>query len=111
MSGRRMRDKFRTGKTARYVIGTIRPVHYPIPTDGSVGRMLAATNRDPNRPAHTHFEVSATGYDPVTSRLFDSIDPYLRSDAVFGVKESLIVEFTERDGKASAEFDFVLKPA
>ena len=105
-----MRGKFRTGKDGRYVIRTIRPVHYPVPTDGPVGRMLRATNRDPNRPAHTHFEVSATGYEPLTTHLFDSIDPYLRSDAVFAVKDSLIVDFTEKDGHATTAFDFVLKP-
>jgi hydroxyquinol 1,2-dioxygenase len=106
-----MRGRFKTGKDGRYLIKTTRPVHYPIPTDGPVGQMLAATNRHPNRPAHTHFVVSAPGYEPVTTHIFDSIDPYLKSDAVFGVKDSLIVDFTEKDGQASAEFDFVLKPA
>lgn len=106
-----MRGRFRTGKDGRYEIRTTRPVHYPIPTDGPVGRMLDATNRHPNRPAHTHFVVSASGYEPVTTHIFDSIDPYLKSDAVFGVKDSLIVDFREKDGKAAAEFDFVLKPS
>ena len=106
-----MRGKFRTGKDGRYVVRTTRPVHYAIPTDGPVGVMLGATNRHPNRPAHTHFVVSALGYEPVTTHIFDSIDPYLKSDAVFGVKDSLIVDFAEKDGQAAAEFDFVLKPS
>jgi hypothetical protein len=68
--------------------------------------------------------VSADGYEPVTTHIFDSIDPYLKSDAVFGVKESLIVNFEQHapgDEAArtfgidtsfvTAEFDFVLKPA
>lgn len=107
-----MRGKFRTGKEGTYVVRTTRPVHYQIPTDGPVGQMLKATNRHPWRPAHTHFVVSASGYEPVTTHIFDSIDPYLKSDAVFGVKDSLIVDFTTNDkGEATAEFDFVLKPA
>ena len=107
-----MRGIFRTGRDGRYLVRTTRPVHYQIPTDGPVGRMLKATNRHPWRPAHTHFVVSADGYEPVTTHIFDSIDPYLKSDAVFGVKESLIVDFKTNDtGAASAEFDFVLKPA
>jgi protocatechuate 3,4-dioxygenase beta subunit len=74
--------------------------------------MLKATNRHPWRPAHTHFVVSAPGYEPVTTHIFDSIDPWLKGDAVFGVKESLIVEFKTNDkGEATASFDFVLKPA
>jgi protocatechuate 3,4-dioxygenase beta subunit len=107
-----MRGIFRTGPDGRYVVRTTRPVHYQIPTDGPVGRMLKATNRHPWRPAHTHFVVSADGYEPVTTHIFDSIDPYLKSDAVFGVKESLIVDFKTNDtGEVTAEFDFVLKPA
>jgi catechol 1,2-dioxygenase len=120
----RMRGKFRTDQNGRFLVRTTRPVHYQIPTDGPVGAMLRATNRHPWRPAHVHFVVSADGYEPVTTHLFDSIDPYLKSDAVFGVKESLIVDFEEHapgDEAAAtfgmdkpfvtAEYDFVLKPA
>jgi catechol 1,2-dioxygenase len=120
----RMRGKFRTDQNGRFLVKTTRPVHYQIPTDGPVGAMLRATNRHPWRPAHVHFVVSADGYEPVTTHLFDSIDPYLKSDAVFGVKESLIVDFEEHapgDEAAArlgmdtpfvtAEYDFVLKPA
>jgi len=119
----RMRGHFRTGADGTYWFRTTRPVHYPIPTDGPVGRMLQATNRHPNRPAHVHFVVSADGYEPVTTHVFDSIDPYLKSDAVFGVKDSLIVDFAEHKPGSemakkfgmdtpfvTAEYDFVLKP-
>jgi hydroxyquinol 1,2-dioxygenase len=106
-----MRGIFRTGKDGVYSFRTTRPVHYPIPTDGPVGTMLNATNRHPNRPAHTHFRISAAGYSPVTTHLFDRIDPYLESDAVLGVKESLKVDFKD-DGKGGVEasYDFVLAP-
>ena len=77
------------------MVKTTRPVHYQIPTDGPVGEMLRATNRHPWRPAHVHFVVSAEGYEPVTTHIFDSVDPYLKSDAVFGVKDSLIVDFEQ----------------
>jgi catechol 1,2-dioxygenase len=120
----RMRGRFRTDSDGRFVVGTTRPVHYQIPNDGPVGAMLRATNRHPWRPAHVHFVVTANGYEPVTTHIFDSIDPYLESDAVFGVKESLIVDFEEHapgDEAArtfgldtafvSAEYDFVLKPS
>jgi hydroxyquinol 1,2-dioxygenase len=120
----RMRGRFRTGADGRFVVKTTRPVHYQIPSDGPVGRMLRATNRHAWRPAHVHFVVSAEGYESVTTHLFDAIDPYLGSDAVFGVKESLIVSFAahtpeDEAGTAfgmatpfvTAEYDFVLKPA
>lgn len=119
-----MRGKFRTSIDGRFIVKTTRPVHYQIPSDGPVGRMLKATNRHAWRPAHVHFVVSADGYEPVTTHLFDAIDPYLTSDAVFGVKTSLIVDFEEHvagDDAAeqfgmsspfvSAEYNFVLKRA
>lgn len=118
-----MRGKFRTGADGKFLIRTVRPVHYQIPSDGPVGRMLRATNRHPWRPAHIHFVVSAAGYEPLTTHLFDSIDEYLASDVVFAVKESLICQFElhqTRDPEAerlgveppfsTTHFDFVLKP-
>jgi protocatechuate 3,4-dioxygenase beta subunit len=119
-----MRGLFTTGADGKYLVKTTRPVAYQIPSDGPVGRMLAATNRHPWRPAHVHFVVSAPGFKPVTTHLFDSVDKYLDGDAVFGVKNSLICEFpthTIKDAAAeqfkaeppfcTCEYDFVLAPA
>ena len=120
-----MRGKFRTDAEGRYLMRTVLPVNYPIPSDGPVGAMLKATGRHPWRPAHIHFVVSADGYEPVTTHIFDRTDPYLGSDAVFAVKESLICDFVAaRDARrrgdagsaspgrsARAEFDFRLTPA
>ena len=79
------------------------PRYYPIPVDGPVGRLLAATARHPYRPAHIHFIVSAPGYATVTTHLFADDSPYLDSDAVFGVKESLVRAFPEVDDPERAE--------
>ncbi len=119
-----MRGKFRTDAEGRYLIRTVLPVNYPIPSDGPVGAMLRATGRHPWRPAHIHFVVSADGYDPVTTHIFDRTDEYLGSDAVFAVKDSLICDFARHEkaeGDAArlgveppyytTEFDFRLKPA
>ena len=114
------RGKFTTDAEGRYGIRTIKPVSYPIPTDGPVGKMLLGMGRHPYRPAHVHTKVSAPGYEPITTHVFVKGDPYLGSDAVFGVKDSLVVEFRDRpagqtpDGKSSdkpycvAEYDFRL---
>lgn len=119
-----MRGKFRTDSDGRFLFRTSRPIHYQIPSDGPVGRMLRATNRHPWRPAHIHFVVSAKGYEPVTTHIFDSIDEYLDSDTVFAVKDSLICTFERHDTRDEAanrfgidppfctvQFDFVLKNA
>jgi hydroxyquinol 1,2-dioxygenase len=119
-----LRGRFRTGEDGAFLIRTVRPVFYAIPTDGPVGRMLTATNRHPWRPAHIHFVVSAEGYEPVTTHIFDDTDPYLESDTVFAVKDSLTCTFVRHDRDeqeaarlgveppfCTAQFDFVLKPA
>src|SRR5262249_25674007 len=84
-----MRGQFRSDGEGRFLVRTVRPVHSPIPADGPVGAMLRATGRHPWRPAHIHFVVSADGYEPVTTHIFDRDDEYLGSDAVFAVKDSL----------------------
>ena len=71
----------------------MKPAAYPIPDDGPVGQLLKATGRHPMRPAHIHFMVRAPGYKPLTTHIFVEGDPYLESDAVFGVKDSLVVNF------------------
>lgn len=92
-----MRGKFHTDAEGRFWFQTTRPLQYPIPSDGPVGDMLTATGRHPWRPAHIHFVVSADGYEPVTTHIFDSVDNYLDSDTVFGVKDSLITKFERHD--------------
>jgi hydroxyquinol 1,2-dioxygenase len=89
------RGRFITGADGRYAFRTVKPVSYSIPTDGPVGVMLRAMGRHPFRPAHVHLIVSAPGYGAVTTHLFVKGDPYLDTDAVFAVKESLIVDFVE----------------
>jgi hydroxyquinol 1,2-dioxygenase len=119
-----MRGRFHTDAAGRYLIRTVLPVNYPIPSDGPVGAMLRATGRHPWRPAHIHFVISAEGYEPVTTHIFDRRDEYLGTDAVFAVKDSLICDFVRHEkgtGDAArlgieppyytAEFDFRLKPA
>ena len=98
-----LRGQFTTGGDGLYWFRSIKPSSYPIPSDGTVGTMLNALGRHPMRPAHVHFIVSARGYETVTTHVFVEGDPYLESDAVFGVKESLIVPFVLHDDRPSAE--------
>ena len=118
-----LRGRFRTDAAGRYKIVAIKPVSYAIPDDGPVGQLLRALGRHPFRPAHVHFRVSAPGYAPLTTHLFVRGDPYLDSDAVFGTKDSLVVDFVRNDSAEDAgrhgvrapfsevTYDFVLRPA
>lgn len=87
------RGKFTTGADGSYGFKTVKPVSYPVPTDGPVGKMLLGMGRHPYRPAHVHVIVTAPDYERVATHLFVEGDEYLDSDAVFGVKHSLVVDF------------------
>jgi hydroxyquinol 1,2-dioxygenase len=114
------RGHFLTDKDGAYGFRHVKPIPYPIPTDGPVGEMLLKMGRHPMRPAHIHAILVREGFHPLTTHLFIKGDPYNHSDTVFGVKESLIVDFTEYppgptpDGLVSevpfftAEFNFVI---
>jgi catechol 1,2-dioxygenase len=88
-----LRGVFRTGADGRYWFRAVKPKYYPIPADGPVGQLLDALGRHPYRPAHLHYILKADGYETLTTHIFDPDDPYINSDAVFGVKESLLAEF------------------
>jgi hydroxyquinol 1,2-dioxygenase len=92
-TGMKARGKIRTDAQGRYWFRSIRPTFYAVPTDGPVGRMLRKMGRHPYRPGHIHMIVSAAGYLPVTTHLFIAGSDYLDTDAVFGVKESLVAQF------------------
>ncbi|MET7690407.1 dioxygenase [Streptomyces sp. NPDC005483] len=89
------RGLFRTDADGRFAFRTIVPSHYPIPTDGPVGELLKTADRHPYRPAHIHFIAAAPGHRDLTTHIFIQGSPYLDSDAVFAVKESLVTELVE----------------
>lgn len=97
------RGRLRSDKDGYYAFVTMKPVSYSIPTDGPVGRMLKAMNRHSMRPAHVHFVVSHPGFEPVTTHVFASGDEYLDSDAVFGVRSSLVADFKPCSDEALAK--------
>ena len=94
-AARRARAVLRTDARGAIRFRSIVPTAYPIPVDGPVGRMLAATGRHPWRPAHLHFMIRAAGYQPLTTHIFRDGDAYLDSDVVFGVRSSLVGDYVE----------------
>ena len=118
-----LRGIFKTGMDGRYWFRTVKPTSYPVPVDGPVGELLHASGRHPMRPAHIHFMISAPGYERLTTHIFVEGDEYLESDAVFGVKDSLVVNFVKNDSQAAGaqydlkapfyevDFNFGLKPS
>jgi hydroxyquinol 1,2-dioxygenase len=119
----RARATLQTGPNGEYHFRTIVAEAYPIPHDGPVGRMLQALGRHPWRPAHLHFMIRADGYETLITHVFRNGDKYLDSDAVFGVRSSLIADWirnepgTAPDGTQlevpfyTLDFHFILHPA
>ncbi|WP_298432198.1 intradiol ring-cleavage dioxygenase [uncultured Jannaschia sp.] len=118
-----LRGVFRTGADGRYHFWGARPRFYPIPDDGPVGKLLAQLGRHPYRPAHLHYILEAPGFETLITHIFDPDDTYINSDAVFGVKQSLLAKFELIDDpvRIAAEgaagpfheviHDFVLAPS
>jgi len=121
--GPQNRGHLTTDAEGNYSFWAVRPVAYPIPDDGPVGELLRAGGRGAMRPAHVHFMVTAPGYTRLITHVFARGDKYLASDAVFGVKDSLIADFVEHpagtapDGRTLGEsfytvdYDLILATA
>ena len=118
-----LRARFHTDANGYYHYWAIKPALYPVPVDGPVGAMLTRMGRHPFRPGHMHKMLSAPGFEKLTTHIFVSDSKYLDSDAVFGVRHSLIVDFkAQSPGKApdgrvmeraycTAHCDFRLAPS
>ena len=118
----RARATLRSAQDGSYHFRSIVATSYPIPHDGPVGQLLEALNRHPWRPAHLHFRITAPGYETLVTHVFRDGDPYLDSDAVFGVRSSLVADWVRHPAGPTPEgdvleipfhtldFDFVLNP-
>ncbi|SDL29733.1 intradiol ring-cleavage dioxygenase [Nonomuraea jiangxiensis] len=113
-----------TDDEGRYRFWAITPTPYPIPHDGPVGAMLDAVGRSPMRASHLHFMVAHEGCRTLVTHIFVRGDALLDSDAVFGVKESLVKDFERHpagtptpDGRvldgtwSRTRFDIALAPS
>ncbi|ANY08840.1 maleylacetate reductase and hydroxyquinol 1,2-dioxygenase domain-containing protein [Pseudonocardia sp. HH130630-07] len=98
LEGPVLRGRLRTDGDGRLRFRSILPSEYPIPTDGPVGGLLAATGRHPYRAPHLHVLIDAPGHRRLVTQLFVRGGRHLDSDAVFGVKDDLIVDFVPRTG-------------
>ncbi|WP_426570319.1 maleylacetate reductase and hydroxyquinol 1,2-dioxygenase domain-containing protein [Streptomyces canus] len=98
LEGPVLRARLRSDAEGRLTFWSILPSEYPIPQDGPVGQMLSAVGRHPYRAPHLHFMIDAPGHRRLITQLFVAGGSYLDSDTVFGVKDQLIVDFTEQTG-------------
>lgn len=88
-----LRGRLTSDADGRLQFQTIKPRGYALPGDGPVGKLMATLGLRLERPAHLHFRVSAPGFQTLTTHVFDSADPAIEQDALFGVKPELRAEF------------------
>jgi len=92
-----LRGKFTTDAEGRFWFGSVKMIGYPLPTEGVVGRLLKAQNRQPNRPAHLHALIFKPGFKVLISQVYDPEDPNLLADPQFGVTRALLGEYVRHD--------------
>jgi catechol 1,2-dioxygenase len=92
-----LRGKFATTPEGRFWFRSVKPVGYPIPTNGPVGRLLEAQRRHPFRPAHLHALIFKQGFKTLVSQVYDPADPNIDSDVQFGVTEAVLGDYRRHD--------------
>jgi catechol 1,2-dioxygenase len=92
-----LRGKFTTDHEGRFWFRSVKMIGYPVPTDGVVGRLLAAQGRHPMRPAHLHALIVKPGFKVLISQVYDANDPHIASDVQFGVTKALLGDFVRHD--------------
>jgi hydroxyquinol 1,2-dioxygenase len=97
-----MRALYRVQADGSYLIRTVAPIAYTIPMDGTIGELMNRTNLSHMRPAHIHFAIAAPGFHGLVTHLFKSGDKWIDHDAVYGVKEPLIVDFKKMPAGSKA---------
>jgi catechol 1,2-dioxygenase len=91
-----LRGKFITDKDGKFHFWSVKPVGYPIPTNGVVGQLLTAQNRHPMRPAHLHALAFKEGFKTLISQVYADDDPNLATDVQFGVTNALTGRFVSQ---------------
>jgi catechol 1,2-dioxygenase len=105
-----LRGQFHADEAGTFELVALLPTPYPVPTDGPVGELIRLAKRQPNRPAHIHFIVSAPKYETLITQVFRKGDDIIDEDPVFSADGNLIGEFRKENGQYRLHYDFQLRP-
>jgi catechol 1,2-dioxygenase len=105
-----LRGRFQADEAGTFDLVGLVPTPYPVPIDGPVGELMRLAKRQPNRPAHIHFIVSAPNYETLITQVFRKGDDIIDEDPVFSADRNLIGEFRKDNGQYRLQYDFQLQP-
>jgi catechol 1,2-dioxygenase len=105
-----LRGRFRADEAGTFELVALLPTPYPVPIDGPVGQLIRLAKRQPYRPAHIHFIVSAPKYETLVTQIFRKGDDIIDRDPVFAAEDGCIGEFHRENGQYRLHYDFQLKP-
>ena len=116
-----LRGRFCSDENGRINFRTVKPAAYPVPVNGPVGDLLKVQGRANMRPAHMHFLIHKPGYKTHISQVYVNDDPYLDTDAQFGVTRALIGDYVYHENEPtpdpevtgswySLDFTFTMEP-
>jgi catechol 1,2-dioxygenase len=100
-----LRGKFTTDADGHISFRSVLPAGYPIPVDGPVGAWLRAQGRHNMRPAHLHLLAYKKGFKTLISQVYVPDDPYLETDAQFGVTQHLIGNYVRHENEKAPAAD------
>jgi catechol 1,2-dioxygenase len=92
-----LRGKLMSDREGHISFRSVLPAGYPVPIGGPVGELLRAQGRHNMRPAHLHFLASKPGFRTLISQIYVDDDPYLETDAQFGVTRHLVGNYVRHE--------------
>ena len=95
-----LRGRVIADDNGRFEVQTWVPSPYQVPKDGPTGALLRGLGRHAWRPAHLHLRITYDSCETLTTQLFFTGDPWIDSDVVGAVKQSLIVTLRKQDDPA-----------
>ena len=105
-----LRARVIADENGKFEVQTWVPSPYQIPKDGPTGVLLKGIGRHAWRPAHLHLRITHPACETLTTQLFFTGDPWIDSDVVGAVKQSLIVSLKKHEDRADLQKRGVDKP-
>ncbi len=95
-----LRGRFVTDACGRFWFWSVKPAGYPVPIEGTVGKLFKAQGRRNYRPAHVHALIYKEGYKTIPAQVYVDGDPDLETDCQFGVTRALVGRYVRHDEPA-----------